>query len=48
MQRRKYFISKISNDIGLIENVNKDKVKKFDSELVKNPSPLFKEEEISK
>ena len=48
MQKRKYLISKISNDTGLIENVNRDKVEKFNSELIKNPSPWFKEEEITK
>jgi acetylornithine deacetylase/succinyl-diaminopimelate desuccinylase-like protein len=41
-------MSKISNDKGLIENVNRDKVEKLISELVKIPSPWFKEEEITK
>ena len=41
-------MSKISNYKELIEDINRDKVEKLISELVKIPSPWFEEEEITK
>jgi len=41
-------MSKISNYKKLIEDINRDKVEKLISELVKIPSPWFEEEEITK
>jgi succinyl-diaminopimelate desuccinylase len=41
-------MSKINNYKGLIEDINRNKVEKLISELVKIPSPWFEEEEIAK
>lgn len=41
-------MSKLSKNNGLIYKVNRDKIEKRMSEIIKIPSPWFKEEEITK